>query len=116
MERYKIFCTEEQTRKAIELGAPIKTSRNRFDEDVSPICQEGEGWLYAVIPTAEQMLGWLEEHEGISEVDIFKDFTWTFSIYNDELLIMDNYYAYNSRKEATLAAIDAALKHLKSKN
>lgn len=108
MNRFTISCTAEQTKKALDLGAPIKTSRNRFDEDVSPIYQEGEEWLYAVIPTAEQMIGWLKT-KGMKFY--FNDITSLYQIVADTKIIAQGCYV---SKE--LAAIDAALEYLKSKN
>lgn len=95
MNRYEIRCTPEQTRKAIELGAPI--------------------------PTAEQMLGWLEEQglhinfDTTSEEDINNCLIikWEYFIYNKyHDIINDQYYEYPTRKKAILAAIDAALEYL----
>lgn len=61
------------------------------------------------IPTAEQMIGWLEE-QGFYFY-IFKDYCW-----NGEVQYGNNWYYsiddVNSRKEATIAAIDAALEYL----
>ena len=95
MEKYTIYCTQEQTLKAIELGAPI------------------EGIF---IPTAEQMIGWLEEHEEIDEIaPMEKGGDWVYVVY------MTGYRSdiespkdtlYPARPEATLAAIDAALDYL----
>lgn len=47
---YTIYCTEEQTKKALELGAPIVYS-NTFSQHstIETITDKG----YAVIPTAE---------------------------------------------------------------
>lgn len=110
MEKYSIYCTSEQTKKALELGAPIRykdtldnRERGKFE-----------------IPTAEQMIGWLEDnirgvitisknwHQGCMKFDwvIFDDF---------ETIIEGSIVYYNSRKEATLAAIDASLEYLISK-
>ena len=107
MDKFAIHCTEEQTKKALELGAPITTSNDRFDEHVSPICKEGEQWLYAIIPTAEEMIGWLEEQGilvGINHCD-YEIEVGTFFIHCRK----------KGRVEATLAAIDAALEYLSKK-
>ena len=50
MEKYTIYCTEAQTKKALELGAPIQTIKKP---------QYSVGLIAKV--TAEQMIGWLEE-------------------------------------------------------
>lgn len=112
MERYTIYCTEEQTRKALELGAPIKTIS--YDPPVPP----PTGWVIyknncCKPPTAEQMIGWLEGRY----IDCFvgkqlnQRFVATVCIH-EELIYSKQ---YPSRQEATLAAIDAALDYL-SKN
>lgn len=94
MSNYSLYCTEAQTKKAHELGAPLNT------------------WGFArelVIPTAEQMVNWLEE-QGFSFY-ILKDYLW-----REEVQYGYNWYHNKgnlvSRKEATLAAIDAALEYL----
>lgn len=64
MEKYTIYCTEEQTKKAIELGAPIVTIKEPLYNH--PTC--GRDWVKvkvqgnsysARIPTAEQMIGFI---------------------------------------------------------
>lgn len=106
MNGYTIYCTEEQTNKALELGAPIKTF------DVSSI----EGKNAYNFPTAEQMTAWLEE-QGIA-LDIHTYFCVDNGrIHHYQFTVTDSARVFNgeysSRKEATLAAIDAALKYLK---
>ena len=108
MNKYTIYCTEEQTRKALELGAPIEKhykgtdGLTRYYEDV--------------IPTAEEMIGWIEE-QGIL-VDTSAAFLHTNTpSYLYRIGFRFNDYVsdvvdYPSRKEATLAAIDAALEYL----
>ena len=64
MENYTMYCTEEQTVRAIELGAPILptcysdgfTKQMLYTDTHSPL-----GKSYYDIPTAEQMCGWLQE-------------------------------------------------------
>lgn len=55
MERYTIYCTKDQTRKAFKLGAPLQYG----DQGKEVVYIEDEG--YMKIPTAGQMCGWLEE-------------------------------------------------------
>lgn len=110
MNSYNLYCTEEQTKKAHNLGAPLRKFTNS-DSLTDPhwiTCNFGEYYT----PTAEQMLGWLEEQEDISEVDIFYDMGWTFNIWDFTLLLVHSDNVYYTRKEATLAAIDAALEYL----
>lgn len=93
MERYEIRCTKEQTIKALELGAPIYNMP-------SNISVNGCGWFdymgkSYLCPTAEQMIGWLEE-DGKCLINVaFGDGIFT-------------------RKELTLSAINSALEYLKS--
>lgn len=114
MYKYTIFCTEEQTKKALELGAPI-------DKDMyAPIIRYEQPW-YCIdkeksfayhIPTAEQMIGWLRSKGFRFKITEFEEGTlwkvahgdWFDFSYNDGI----------SPKEATLAAIDAALGYLMS--
>lgn len=104
MNRYTIYCTEEQTRKALELGAPILadtheikfTDLNGVPFDVDRI----------VIPTAEEMIGWLNE-QGIATDVVFIPETKTYKAY-----CKYKCYISTNRKEATLAAIDKALEYL----
>lgn len=121
MERYTIYCTEEQTKKAFELGAPIyvfnKWNSKAIEETHYKIEHRTklESGLYADNPTAEQMIGWLEE-QGINIV-IGRFFAkWAFKLeqltsVGEKNLHIDS-IEIPSRKEATLAAIDAALDYL----
>ena len=117
MNKYTIYCTEEQTKKALELGAPITHGNSRFDNDeLSPIGDMDGVWMYAIIPTAEQMIGWLEEQEDIYTIEFDKTSItgWRYGVYykadNKSCCMSKN--KFSSRKEATLAAIDAALEYL----
>lgn len=65
MNKYTIRCTSEQTKKALELGASIKHSNLYFEG--SNLLEPGR-ILYAVIPTSEQMIGWLEEQINVREI------------------------------------------------
>lgn len=123
MERYTIYCTEEQTKKALELGAKIKKERvgKCITDGLPRLGSEPEEDKYDyLIPTAEQMIGWLEEQWIMVEVY----YNCTFQHYNYTKTIKgkngcwgsklnDSYTnGFSSRKEATLAAIDAALDYL----
>lgn len=116
MNKYIIYCTEDQTKKAIKLGAPIKTLVYKEDYDgvkhYISIKKEYTVYQYA-IPTAEQMVNWLEEQKEISDLHIFKPaICWTFELYLYNGDGKNNHPLFNSRKEATFAAIDAALDYL----
>lgn len=129
---YSIYCTEEQTKKAFELGAPLSviTAKNekvieaykafangkRKNEcTVLDNFQESCGCHLIANPTAEQMIGWLEK-QGLWEIQITRKWRyngWYFYLYNsmgDDLVDFET--TYLSRKEVTLAAIDAALNYL----
>lgn len=114
MEKYTIYCTEEQTGKALELGAPIEfeaecpVDLETLERSPYPDIKMGkDGEPILIIPTAEQMKGWLRsqgfrfrinEYESCSSWRI-KD-GWQYQGFCD------------TPKEATLAAIDAALDYL----
>lgn len=127
---YIIWCTEEQTKKALELGALLFTFSESFANDyrtsihdkycsIPPIKEEGyEDEVYADIPTAEQLSGWLEEQKIFVHIIPCVDISCSWYIaskgyskygYTSDIKVCKN------RKEATLAAIDAALEYL-SKN
>lgn len=122
MEKYTIYCTEEQTRKAFELGAPIKKDASKLDLLYCVKLEERDsitGYNYWLIPpTAEQMIGWLEDVMPISEefsieqiiVERYFDGSWNYFIGTRE-----SEECYSSRKEATLAAIDDAIDYLTRK-
>lgn len=108
MNEYTIYCTEEQTKKALNLDAPIEVttidSGNPFEPNYG-----------VVAPTAEQMIGWLRKEMKLA---ISIDYNiqnnkpvWFYSIFN---------FAYSNPfsepEEATLAAIDAALDYLVDNN
>lgn len=102
MYDYTIYCTEEQTKKALELGAPIG------------VIPDG-----LIIPTAEQMLGWLEEQYLYITISYTCNFAkdWQADIHH--ALYTDAYCGvdlidvnFGSRKNATLAAISSALNYL----
>lgn len=71
-------------------------------------------------PTAEEMIGWLEEKLCIVSFDIvhYPRCGYGFSILHEngiiEHLQSEDCLLYRSRKEATLAAIDAALEYLET--
>lgn len=119
MDEYTIFCTEAQTKKALELGAPIPNHKldNHYAENLPKLWFYKDGNCYQKT-TAEQLIGWLEEQKDIGEILVSKDwdedelYTWTFDFYNGEYDHIGQGGSYNSRKEATLAAIDAALEYL----
>lgn len=127
---YTIYCTPEQTRKALALGAPIELeseyyhpTENDFMLDNPIPCKYfTTGYHYAKCPTAEQMIGWLEEQMGITTFHInhysaCKNEGYGYLIISKESVLEcdaenEGMYLYPSRREAALAAIDAALEYL----
>lgn len=109
---YTIRCTPAQTRKALELGVPIESGNdvNIYDN------KEDTNLLYK-FPTAEQMIGWLEEQGVTFEVILaskkFVYFTmWRIDDRGARPIVGRSASDFPSRSEATLAAIDAALEYL----
>lgn len=103
---YSFYCTKEQTKKALELGAPICCIRNGVQQKIKP-------------PTAEQMIGWLEE-QGI-HIYAHKIYVWSCHCYLTCVTVREtkNYstilqYDHFFGKEAILTAINAALEYLET--
>lgn len=114
MNQYTIYCTAEQTKKALEFDAPMMLFWEDIKENYDmPYCEisprENELGImcnYVVMPTAEQMIGWLEG-QGINiAICICADGTY-YNFYHKGLMKY-----YKTRKEATFAAIDVALDYL----
>lgn len=118
MEKYIIYCTEEQTMKALELGAPLinvplkcKTLSDEGCKAMNVIRTSDEGYdRYYLYPTAEQMISWLDEQGQSIEVSRLYRNNPNWSAFVDDTQIVGNYYS--TRKEAILAAIDVALDRL----
>lgn len=111
MDKYTIYCTEAQTRKAAELGAPIDFKCHvvhYLDGGYSYEIEEKNGEPILETPTAEQMISWAEEQGFVIEIILSdEEHPWTFAINK-----VKDVCVYDTRKEATLAAIDAALEYL----
>lgn len=105
MDEFTIYCTPEQTKKAIELDAPIDSGSiwyegfNHIDYD-----NETDTNLYAVIPTAEQMLGYLRMRGFKFSFD--DTYNYWAVLYDLKIINKGN----SNNKE--LAAIDAVLEYL----
>ena len=115
MNRYTILCTPEQTKMALELGAPIEVIiKNHKGNLITNTMVFNDDLIR--IPTAEQMIGWLEGREEIDEIAPNKrGKDWFYVVYmtgyRSDIESPEN-TSYPSRGEATLAAIDAALDYL----
>ena len=125
MNKYTIYCTEAQTKKAFELGAPIEESpmidiiRNEIGNRCLR-CGSNVCWY----PTAEQMIGWLRKEYNIHiriDCEGSKNYVVQLQFINSskDIDIENHNYkgiighrGYSSAPEATLAAIDAALEYL----
>lgn len=106
MNRYTLYCTEEQTKKAHALGAPLNLGYHNYDFENSIKIRN---LCYAEIPTAEQMIGWLEDKGFRFDEDCGIMYCIMVHINNEYI---DGAICTDSHKEATLAAIDAALEYL----
>ena len=106
---YTIYCTEAQTKKALELGAPLEKMLVEEESYYQgyPYNREVEGYRK---PTAEQLIGWLEEQGLTFLIGMDDDDKFFFNIYLSEGYI--DVRGCDSRIESTLAAIDEALEYL----
>lgn len=126
MNKYTIYCTEEQTRKALELGAPIEQTpmTDMIRDEIGKSGFLVRNLMYW-LPTAEQMIGWLEEQCVLVDINPINGLHFYWMLRTKELDEGSGKYMwecqyrtpevdseYNSRKEVTLAAIDAALDYL----
>lgn len=102
MNQYTIYCTEEQTKKALKLGAPIITFE--VEREALEGTYKHEGVMYFQ-PSAEQLLNWLDFKGVICE--IYYRGKWYYDVQG-----LGNNVSFSSRREATLAAIDTALEYL----
>ncbi|MBQ0073094.1 MAG: hypothetical protein KBT34_02745 [Prevotella sp.] len=123
MEKYKIYCTEEQTRKAFELGVLIETLPHSFSlpKETLDKCKFVDITnAYLKIPTAEQLIERLESKKEIHEIEIATvddeyGQGWYYCVFDKDICNVRFDRDFSSQKEATLAAIDAALEYLTNK-
>lgn len=111
MQSFTILCTLEQTKDAIALGAPIKGHPivdGVLYNLVKYYFKDGNVYL---VPTAEQMISWLETQEPI---EYFAISNFGFDLHTKKGLFGER--DFSSRMDATLTAIDTALKILKEEN
>lgn len=129
MNKYTIYCTTNQAIKAFEHGAPISIIKSRRTKDTvisdDVIEYDDNTFTYIVCPTAEQMIGWLEERGILIDINPINGLHFYWMLRTKELDEGSNKYMwecqyttperdieYPSRKEATIAAVDAALDYL----
>lgn len=112
MEQFRILCTPKQTKKALELGAPIikvDTTDKRMIYYGRLCYPRTEADYPYAIPTAEEMIGWIEE-QGISIEICLRQESKEYEYYIFGVKPCEAFFS--SRKEATIAAINAALEYL----
>lgn len=127
MNKYTIYCTSQQTKKALKLGAPISTVKSRRTKDTvisdDVIEYDDATFTYIDCPTAEQMIGWLEEQGIHIKIDCEGSLNYVVQLQfihsPKDLDVINKSYkgiighrGFPSRKEATLAAINTALEYL----
>lgn len=117
---YTIYCTRNQTKKAFKLGAELMTfgypdlgSKEeavlKLNRQVVLSRKDDNSIIVGQIPTAEEMIGWLEDFDCIKEITICKTGMW---IWGKNHTLIDSGSSYSSRRESSHAAIDAALDYL----
>lgn len=110
MNRYTIYCTNDQAMTAFELGAPLYLQTVDDSADSIEVFENGI-YNYYEIPTAEQMIGFLEDKFSLhflTGMDV-EDKFFINVYYNGGHIGVKG---CDTRKKATLAAIDAALEYL----
>lgn len=115
MNKYTIYCTEEQTRKAFELGAPLEEAKSLIDaQDRKHLMLENNrgGFYLPYIPTTAQMIGWLEEQGVLVDVEMRTGIAY---VYDRKNKVHVKTITIHSRKEGTFVAIDTALEYLENK-
>lgn len=103
MNRYTLYCTAEQTKTALELGAPIEKKEIQLCDNAKNFFWY-DGFYYNY-PTAEQMINWLEKYGFHFEMARFYT-----ALEHDKIGTMGFYEG--TRNNTTLIAIDAALNYL----
>lgn len=102
---YTIYCTPEQTKKALELGTPIPNHKldNHYAENLPKLWFYKDGNCYQKT-TAEQMIGWLRS-KGMKFY--FNDITTLWQVVCNHKII-----GQGCSENKELAAIDIALEYL----
>lgn len=120
MNTYTIYCTNEQTKKALELGAPIVQYKAVYISENTPHCVEYKDDVRVITtyPTAEQIICWLEEQGIFIHLNYIATYgysSWLTSI-QDGKHLSENLGYVDTHKKAILNAIDFALNYLYSQN
>lgn len=106
MEKYTNYCSKEQTIRAYKLGAPIELRIGLFKEN------------RLINPTTQQMMNWMEkEHKINADIDFFRQKGYGASIDLEGKEVYYNFVCqyFETRQEAELAVIDAALDYIEKK-
>ena len=114
MNRYTLYCTEGQTKKALELGAPIKVTKRLAPLVNRKYITDLNNYTATIIPTAEQMILWLDEQKINVHINMCMNGECSWYIVVPDYYV-SSVYTCISRKEAILVAIDAALDYLSKK-
>jgi len=117
MSDYTNFCSEEQTKRAYKLGAPIRVHRDawrRHNEGEQPIdigtTNGFTTWL--MTPTTQQMIGWLRTEKDIDICIGNTSLDYRFNVWHRDELIKELFVSRYEYEYGELAAIDAALDYL----
>lgn len=117
IQDYTVYCTPEQAKKALALGAPLETCDWRITNTNKYIELDNEKGWHIQIPTAEQMCGWLRTKGLFVEPYLNGECSYSFSPIlstkeDGEIMRLE---AEDEYKKAALAAIDATLDYLEQK-
>lgn len=126
MDEFTIYCTEEQVKKYLKLGGSIKI---KYFDRYTPTCTEQRylihiDYYWHIIPTAEQMFGWLMKQGVLMRVDPINGMNYYWLLATKELTEEPDKYSWVTQyvtpgykeipdyNEAVLSAIDAGLDYL----
>lgn len=110
MNEYTTYCNPRQTEEAMRLGAPIE--RTEILGDIINKKYILENNVATIVPTAEQMIGWLRSKGFRFKIEELSD---TIVAYRATFGCWYKCGQSSNPKGATLAVIDAALDFLKRK-
>jgi len=131
MRQYNNYCTNEQTKRAKRLGAPIESYEiecfqykvdgelGTLDEwikhlNLNDVCfdadYENNKFIKYNNPIAPQIIGWLRDKGLILYVDYYG--MYESHVYDKGCIMISSKRYFDSFEEAELAAIDAALDYL----
>lgn len=112
MNEFTINCTTEQTKRALALGAPISIKTEKVG---LPNTSFGYNRNTFIIPTAEQMFGWLRGQGFRFDVEESSMCCITPHINHENHEFIFSPISGKNTAEAYLATIDVALEYLENK-